>query len=211
MLRGTQTCRRLQDTIRGSSELQYIIMLSAFGMCDGASAHIPAEERLRKLGAHQSAWRDGKFTEAATMALSDSIEVSGNVIVSISRDTRRRLLVHQVPSPLRGIAAREWEVNLPFDVFHFLVDAAQDLLLVLEGAFSSCVASSPLSGLLTKADASPEAMHVSTASTCRPASRTVMLSERAPVNSYISTPRCLVEAGKFKAIMSESLSRPHRT
>lgn len=64
--------------------------------------------------------------------LDTSFEVSGNVIVSFYPRSRQRLLIRRMPSHLRGVTGREWEIVLPFKALHFIVDAAQDLLLATE-------------------------------------------------------------------------------
>lgn len=127
-----QACRRLRALISGSSALQYIIMLRARGLRDGASGHLPAEERLSRLLTHELAWRNARFTKHSTTMLDTSFEVSSNLIVSFYPRSRQRLLIRQVPSYLRGVTAREWEIVLPFKALHFIVDAAQDLLLATE-------------------------------------------------------------------------------
>ena len=40
-------------------------------------------------------------------------------------------VVHSIPSPLRGIPGRRWQIELGFFVDPFVIDATQDLLAVV--------------------------------------------------------------------------------
>ncbi|KAI0051312.1 hypothetical protein FA95DRAFT_1602783 [Auriscalpium vulgare] len=128
------TCRKLRTAIVASVELQCRLELAACGLCEGqASRTVPAADRLRRIQAHDAAWRELPWTEVLQTehpVSNLSITVSDNVVVWRDIDDPQTLLVKQVPSALRGIEARDWELHIDCPVDQLVLDASQDLMIV---------------------------------------------------------------------------------
>jgi hypothetical protein len=57
-------------------------------------------------------------------------QFSDGLVVASSRD-KRSLIVHRLPSKLRGLEARRWTLAFDFTIAHFALDASQDLLAIV--------------------------------------------------------------------------------
>ncbi|KAI0041549.1 hypothetical protein FA95DRAFT_1548610 [Auriscalpium vulgare] len=125
-----QVCRALQTAIDGSSLLQYHILMAATGVHDGNS-ELTVSEKLAKLKAYDEAWQNGLWTEhtQSPMPQNPLWELYGGISAS---GGDRMLTFKQLPSRLRGIEAREWELTFDFVIRDFGLDASQDLLVVVE-------------------------------------------------------------------------------
>ncbi|KAI0048655.1 hypothetical protein FA95DRAFT_1571720 [Auriscalpium vulgare] len=132
------TCRRFKTLVDSSMDLQYVIEPAAAGMCEGpAVQYLALPERLQRLRAYEDA-RTGPialqelpFVPALAGDLwRMRISVTTIVTVAMEAGVRERLYVQQMPSAVRGIEERHWEISLP--PYHAMaaVDASQDLLVV---------------------------------------------------------------------------------
>jgi hypothetical protein len=123
-------------------QLQYEVALFSCGMRDGPRRDANQSVQLRRLLAHDLAWRKLKWTEARPFAhLAGSFHptaVSGSTIAFIPFGgpgpvSGFRLLIQQFPSLLRGIEMRHWELQFQLISVHdTLMDVSQDLLILLE-------------------------------------------------------------------------------
>ena len=117
---------------------------------------------LKRLLAYDAAWRQLTWTDARPMnhliGAFHPTAVSGSTVAFVpfgpGHGSGFRLLIQQLPSPLRGTDMRHWELQFHLRVsavHETLMDANQDLLLLLECdslcAFSSIP--SYLSNILT--------------------------------------------------------------
>jgi hypothetical protein len=87
--------------------------------------------------AYEEAWRTFSWSEHLTLEFSVPSEApyvsGGTVILPIYNgfeEGLRTLVVQSIPSPLRGIPGRRWQIDFDFFVKHFTIDATQDLLVV---------------------------------------------------------------------------------
>ncbi|KAI0048645.1 hypothetical protein FA95DRAFT_1678127 [Auriscalpium vulgare] len=163
------TCHRLKTVVDSSMHARYIIELAATGMCEGPAAqYLDTPERVRRFRAYEAAragpivlaelpfvpalvgnlWR---MRMSVTTLVTDVLEVDGHT----------RVYVQQMPSAVRGIEERHWNLRLPKFTYVAAVDASQDVLVVSSppkalsilslstGEFhpSAAVAEIPLSGV----------------------------------------------------------------
>ncbi|KAF8269937.1 hypothetical protein EI94DRAFT_1723945 [Lactarius quietus] len=136
-----QTCRGLRLAISHSMRLQYSVALFTCGMLDGPRRDANDTMQLRRLQAHDNAWRQLAWTDARALEhLSGSFHptaVSGSTIAFIPFGpgpvSGFKLLVQQFASVLRGTDMRRWELQFQLMSVHdTLMDVSQDLLLLLE-------------------------------------------------------------------------------
>lgn len=129
-----QVCRFFRELVSGSAALKYQVAIAAAGLSDGPPSNITPSERLELLQRHQDAWRklEWSYHEAAEMHTGGLWELYGNVWVQSKGQARRHLFFHQLPSRLRGIEERKWELRLDFSMRDFGIDPSQDLLVLLE-------------------------------------------------------------------------------
>ncbi len=100
-------------------------------------------DRLSKLIAYGDALKELAWTNYETIDLTNPLvfktRMSDGILVfkknRPSREntaTRTWLGVHQLPSALRGVPARQWTLEFEFSVAYFAVDVASDLLIICE-------------------------------------------------------------------------------
>ena len=97
-------------------------------------------ERLQLLQRHQDAWRKLSWTKHEVMEMHTGglWELYGNMLVQSKGRARKHLIFHQLPSVLRGIEEKKWELKTAFILRDFGIDPSQNLLVLLE-ARSPCV------------------------------------------------------------------------
>ncbi|KAI0049133.1 hypothetical protein FA95DRAFT_1604664 [Auriscalpium vulgare] len=132
-------CHQLRTSIGASVELQCRLELAACGLREGlASRTVTSADRLQRIQAHDSAWRELPWTEVLQSEYPVSRRIS-NCIVTVSNNVVARqdsldplgtLSVKQLPSVLRGVETRFWEVHVNCCVDELTVDASQDLMIV---------------------------------------------------------------------------------
>lgn len=87
--------------------------------------------------AHDEAWRTFSWSEHLILELPYPHEapyVSGDTLVLPVHEMKGKIMsfiVQSIPSPLRGISGRQWQINFDFFVDPFVIDATQDLLVVV--------------------------------------------------------------------------------
>jgi hypothetical protein len=92
--------------------------------------------RFESLRAHEEAWHTFSWSEHLALDIPyphTAPCVSGGTVVVPVYERRgvRSFLVQTIPSPLRGVPNRRWEIELDFFVQPFILDATQDLLAVV--------------------------------------------------------------------------------
>ncbi|KAI0259611.1 hypothetical protein BC834DRAFT_610499 [Gloeopeniophorella convolvens] len=140
----SQTCGKLNMVIRGSATLRYELGLAASGMQCGEDSNIDAVTRLQKLQEHQKAWETLSWSESsawssASKSLFDKrlpLIASGGLLAYITGSIGRNphaiasLAVQRLPSKLRGVEEKHWDLDLSFYPWQFDVDEAQDLVVL---------------------------------------------------------------------------------
>jgi hypothetical protein len=133
----SQACKVLRDVVANDIGLQYALALAARGLCDGPPSAVTVTSRFQLLKAHEEAWRTFSWSKHLALDLPYSPIapcVSGGTLVLPvyhGRTGVRSFVVQSIPSPLRGVPDRHWQMELDFFVGPFIVDAAQDLLAVV--------------------------------------------------------------------------------
>jgi hypothetical protein len=131
-----RSCRRLKDIVDNSSALQYVLEMSAAGMCDGAPNTVETAERLIRLQMAQTAWRSSSWSSVDHFPYSKDISpfpvtASGNLVAFRSDRSRMgELLMLRFPSDFRGIPEQLWYLDLDCDrLGSICLDDTQDLLV----------------------------------------------------------------------------------
>ncbi len=112
-------------------------MLAARGLCDGPPSPVTPVRRLELVKAYDEAWRTFSWNEHLILELPYPHEapyVSGNTLVLPIHEVRgviRSFIMQSIPSPLRGVLGRQWRIDFDFLVGPFVIDATQDLLVVV--------------------------------------------------------------------------------
>ncbi|KAI0259605.1 hypothetical protein BC834DRAFT_974157 [Gloeopeniophorella convolvens] len=137
----SQTCRKLNMVIKGSAALRYELELAASGMQCGEDSNIDVVTRLQRLQEHQKAWETLSWSERSAPKGFDAVTLpsiaSGDLLVYAkcssmdgNRNVRVMLAVHRLPSKLRGVEEKHWDLILRFYPHQFDVDEAQDLAVL---------------------------------------------------------------------------------
>ncbi|KAI0294176.1 hypothetical protein BC826DRAFT_1104768 [Russula brevipes] len=132
-----QVCHQLHDIISQSVTLTYKIRLFALGMCDNLQDDADIAHRSSMLTAYDEALRELKWTgyEAIDLQnMSDPCASDGLLVFRVighpAPPIETRLVVFQLPSALRGVRARRWNLNFDFSFSSFIIDASSDLLVL---------------------------------------------------------------------------------
>ena len=96
-----------------------MLALAARGLCDEPPSPIAAKSRLELLKAHEEAWHTFSWTEHLTLDIHYSHShpyVSAGTLVLPNRGNQgvKLFVVHSIPSPLRGVPGRRWQIELGF-------------------------------------------------------------------------------------------------
>jgi len=140
------TCERVskqfRKLIRESSSFQYIIELAINGLDDVPSNSLTRAAKRDILRRHTRAtqkWPEELVTKQTVPLLEGPLwELCGGVLAQ--SDGRRDLDFWQLPSKIRGIPAREWGVDVNFDIADFTLDPSQNLLVAVEVQSPMCTA-----------------------------------------------------------------------
>ncbi|KAI0047066.1 hypothetical protein FA95DRAFT_1572778 [Auriscalpium vulgare] len=127
------TCRTLKTLVDSSPSLQYQVALSRVGMRDNPYSAHTTNERIKSLAEYTDAWKHLRWTEHTVLTSeSEAIRVWAVYDSIAAFVSNGRIVFHQLPSRLREIAAKRWEVVFPFRVEDFGFEPLQDVLIVLE-------------------------------------------------------------------------------
>ncbi|KAI0047064.1 hypothetical protein FA95DRAFT_1289354 [Auriscalpium vulgare] len=134
------TCHPLKNLADSTLSLQYKTALRNAGMGDNPSSTHPTHVRLQKLAKYTDAWKELRWTEHTVLTSKSGAKPLRlweihDCIVAYVIDCS--LVFHQLPSRLRGVAARDWEIFLPFRVEDFKFDVLHDVLMVLQRDLSN--------------------------------------------------------------------------
>jgi hypothetical protein len=114
-----------------------VLALAARGLCDGPPSSVSAASRLERVEAYDEAWRTFSWKEHIVLELPyphQAPYVSGDTLVLPIHGMKgdiRSFLMQSIPSPLRGVQGKQWQIDFDFFVDPFVIDAPQDLLVVV--------------------------------------------------------------------------------
>ncbi|KAI0033244.1 hypothetical protein K488DRAFT_70019 [Vararia minispora EC-137] len=133
-VRCAMTCKRLQAVVQ-STEIQLNIMLDVCGMLDTGHGNLTMSERLDGLRSYEGAWRtlanSGllEFRQEATRLA--RIDVRDGIVAMIcDKVGANAVVVHRLPSMLRGISHRTWQWPCTTSVQRLLIYPMLDLALL---------------------------------------------------------------------------------
>ncbi|KAI9443021.1 hypothetical protein H4582DRAFT_1922057 [Lactarius indigo] len=132
----TQVCRCMADIIRGSALLQYHIELGRCDMNDGPLSTLSIPERRERLQAYDDAWRSLRWSACVNVLNIPNHEYNemsiapGGILIFIS-GRESKIIVVQIPSNLRGIPMRQWELKLSSVPRECALDPSEDILVIL--------------------------------------------------------------------------------
>jgi hypothetical protein len=130
-----QTCKTLRDLVSKTPALKYVLALAARGLCDGPPSTVTAACRLELVKDYDEAWSTFSWSQHLVLDL-PSLEapyVSGNtLVIRKTKEVVRSLIMLSIPSRLRGVPGRQWRIDFHFCVEIFVLDATQDLLMVVQ-------------------------------------------------------------------------------
>ncbi|EGO05189.1 hypothetical protein SERLA73DRAFT_174170 [Serpula lacrymans var. lacrymans S7.3] len=130
-------CRTLSRLFRKIIDedvnLQHKIELAAANMEEGSQSGLSTAVRLDLLKRHQAAWNKLEWTSHKSLQILGGHvwELYGGVFAQ-AKDTHNTIFFRQLPSALRGIEEKEWEISIvEFQIRDFTIDPAQDLLVAV--------------------------------------------------------------------------------
>ncbi|KAI0251101.1 hypothetical protein BJV78DRAFT_1214417 [Lactifluus subvellereus] len=132
----TDVCRRMAKLIQSSSLLKYHLELGSAGMEDGPLSRLSIPERRERLKAYIDAWGCIRWSSCVLLRSIplDTYDVDiapGGILTMMSR-TEGKIAFVQLPSTLRGIPMRQWELSFPFVPHLFVLDPSEDILIVVQ-------------------------------------------------------------------------------
>ncbi|KAH8977165.1 hypothetical protein EDB86DRAFT_3093011 [Lactarius hatsudake] len=133
----TRVCRRMVDIIGGSALLQYHLELGRSGMEDGPLSVLSIPERRERLRSYNDAWKHLRWSTCIELPNTErrhNMDVSPGGILTFASGTERegKLVLVQIPSILRGIPMRQWELSFSFTPYARALDPSEDILVVME-------------------------------------------------------------------------------
>ncbi|KAH8102060.1 hypothetical protein BXZ70DRAFT_1063531 [Cristinia sonorae] len=141
LVRCRQICTLLRDKIDGDVVLQYKIELVTHGMEDSPQNALTVSDRLQRLQRHTEAWRSIRCTSSDEVHMGGrvgmmALEMRGGVLAHLlssnTGDRKIGMTFTQLPSELRGIPHRTWNLtDLGTDVTYCTMDPSQDLLVLV--------------------------------------------------------------------------------
>ncbi len=105
-------------------------------MEDGPLSRMSTAERRKRLQAHIDAWRNLRWSSCVHLFDLPPNSVLMNVapggILTFISLSEYKIKFVQLPSDLRGIAMRQWELTFSFPPFIVALDPSEDILVVLQ-------------------------------------------------------------------------------
>ena len=114
-----------------------MLALAARGLCDGPPSAVSSASRLELVEAYDEAWRTFAWRDYIVVELPYPYQapyVSGDTLllpVQGMRGVVMSFVMQSIPSPLRGVPGRQWQIDFDYFVDPFVIDATQDLLAVV--------------------------------------------------------------------------------
>jgi hypothetical protein len=122
--------------IKNSSLLQYHLELAKSGMEDGSLSRLSVLERREMLRAHVNAWtcfRASSWVHLCSIPHDTYImDISQGGILTMMSRSEGKITFVQLPSTLRGISMRQWDLSFPFIPRLCALDPSEDILVVTQ-------------------------------------------------------------------------------
>jgi hypothetical protein len=105
-------------------------------MEDGPLSGMSTAERRERLRVHVDAWRNLRWSSCVHLldqphnAVFMGVHPGGTLTFLLYSECKIKFV--QLPSNLRGIAMRQWELTFPFPPMVFSLDPSEDVLIVLQ-------------------------------------------------------------------------------
>lgn len=105
-------------------------------MEDGPLSRMSTAERRERLRAHVDAWRNLRWSSCVHLFdlphNTVLMDVAPGGILAFLLYSECKIKFVQLPSNLRGIAMRQWELSFSFPPLVFSLDPSEDILVVLQ-------------------------------------------------------------------------------
>jgi hypothetical protein len=111
-----------------------VLALAVRGLCDGPPSTVTAAHRLKLVDDYDEAWRTFSWSQYLVLDLPsfEAPYISGNtLVIRETKEVIRSFIMQSIPSRLRGVPGWQWRVDFDFCVEIFVLDATQDLLVVV--------------------------------------------------------------------------------
>lgn len=136
------------DIVNGSNLLQYRLELGRSGMEDGPLSTLSVSERRERLRVYNDAWKQLRWSECVEFLNFDKTAYvmgifPGGILTFKSR-TEGKIVFVRIPSNLRSIPMRQWELSFPFVPHTYTLEPSQDILVVLQPNQSVALSSGPV-------------------------------------------------------------------
>ncbi|SRR6266404_2429512 len=134
LVRSQQVCKRMVEIIRSSALLQYHLELGRCGMEDNPLCSLPIPERREQLQAYDDAWQGLRWSSCVNVLNvhdnTHGMDISPGGILTFVSWVEGKILFVQLPSNLRGIPMRQWELSFSFVPHACALDPSEDILVV---------------------------------------------------------------------------------
>jgi hypothetical protein len=104
-------------------------------MEDGPLSRMSTAERRERLQAHVDAWRNLRWSSCVhlfDLPQNAVMNVNPGGILTFISYSEWKIKFVQLPSNLRGIAMRQWELTFSFPPLVFSFDPSEDVLVVFQ-------------------------------------------------------------------------------
>ncbi|KAH8993064.1 hypothetical protein EDB86DRAFT_3078924 [Lactarius hatsudake] len=130
----TQVCKRMVDIVSGSTLLQYRLELGKSGMDDGPLSALSIPERRERLRAYNDAWKHLRWSACIELPAIRryDMDIAPDDILTFVPERDRKITFVQIPSKLRSIPMRQWELSFPFVLHQYALDPREDILVLYE-------------------------------------------------------------------------------
>jgi hypothetical protein len=126
----------MEKLIRISSLLQYHLELGRSGMEDGTLSRLSIPERMERLQAHTNAWTSLRWSSWVHLCSIPHdtyiLDIAPGGILSMMSRSEGKIVFTQLPSTLRDISMRQWELSFPFVPRLCALDPSEDILIVVQ-------------------------------------------------------------------------------
>jgi hypothetical protein len=114
-------------------------------MEDGPLSTLSISERRERLKVYNDAWKHLRWSECVELLNVDKdtyvMGIYPGGILTFKSRTEGKIVFVRIPSNLRGIPMRQWELSFPFIPHRYALDPSEDVLVVLQPNQSVALAS----------------------------------------------------------------------
>ena len=126
----------MANITEGSALLQYHLELGRSGMEDGPLSTLSIPERRERLRAYDDAWKHLRWSDCIELPTfgehTYDMDISPGGILTFVSKSGHKIIFVQIPSNLRGIPMRQWELSFSFVPHQYALDPSEDILVVFE-------------------------------------------------------------------------------